>query len=62
MNITHNPERQKAIDRWTEEIRTSRASLDEARKASLLLDDSAMVDKALGRYVRTVASKGWIFR
>ncbi len=63
MNTTHNPERQKAIDRWLGEVRASRESLDEARKRTLNGgDDSHALDKAWERYLRAVMAKGRVFK
>ena len=62
MNATHNPERQKAIDRCLEEVRASRESLDEARKTLNGGDDSHALDKAWERYFRAVMAKGRVFK
>ncbi len=63
MNTTLNPKRQKAIDRWMEEVRASRESLDKVRQMTLNGgDDSHALDKAWDRYFRAVTAKGRNFK
>ncbi len=49
---------QKKISRWLIDVRVARDSLDEARKASLSLDDPAVLDRAWERFFRHVRTQG----
>ena len=57
-NATTESESQKKLSRWLNEVRVARDSLDEARKASLLLDDPAVLDRAWERFFRHVRTQG----
>ena len=52
MDATSESEGQKEISKWMEQVQAARNSLDEARKASLLLDDPAILDRAWEHYFR----------
>ncbi len=58
MDAASESEGQKEISMWLAQVQATRNSLDEARKASLLLDDPAILDRAWERYVRDVRTKG----
>ncbi len=58
MDATSESEGQKEISKWMEQVQAARNSLYKARKASLLLDDPAILDRAWERYFRKVKTKG----